>query len=177
MTDAKDYARAIFELSQEEGKCEETIKAIELICEALEKNSGYTALLDSPALSKDERLSLISEAFGSLDEYSVNLLKILCEKHSVHLFKKIAAEVSALYDEARGIERVEAITAISMTEAQKEALTKKLEAITGKTVILDNKVDPTLLGGVVLRYSGIQLDGSIKHRFDELRKSLSNIVM
>ena len=62
-------------------------------------------------------------------------------------------------------------------DGQKEAMKNKLEAITGKTVVLVNRLDPSILGGVVLRYSGVQLDGSIRSRLDEFKKNLSNIVM
>lgn len=177
MTDAKEYARALFELAEESGKTEAVISDLALIDSAFSENPDYKNLLDTPALSKDEKLSLIDEAFSTLDKYAVNTLKILCERHSVRLFPKVKAETEKLYDEARGIERVEAITAISMTDDQIKAMTKKLEAITNKTVIIKNIVDKSVLGGVILRYSGVQLDGSVKTRLDDFRKSLSNIVI
>ena len=177
MTDAKEYARALFELAEESGKTEAVISDLALIDSAFSENPDYKNLLDTPALSKDEKLSLIDEAFSTLDEYAVNTLKILCERHSVRLFPKVKAEIEKLYDEARGIERVEAITAISMTDEQIKRMTKKLEAITNKTVVIKNIVDKSVLGGVILRYSGVQLDGSVKTRLDDFRKSLSNIVI
>lgn len=177
MTDAKEYGKALFELAEESGRTEALLTELNLARTAFDENPEYKKLLDTPALPKDEKLSLIDKAFGEIDEYVLNLFKILCERHSVYLFSKIADSFAALYDEARGIERVEAITAISMTEAQIKAMKAKLEAITGKTVIIRNTVDKTILGGVVLRYSGIQLDGSIKTRLEDFSKNLSNIVM
>ena len=177
MTDAKEYARALFELAEECGKTEAVMSDLAIIDSAFSQNPDYRNLLDTPALKKDEKLALIDEAFSGLDGYAVNLLKILCERHSAHLFPKIKTEADKLYDESRGIERVEAVTAISMTDEQIEAITKKLEAITSKTVIVNNKVDKSILGGVILRYSGTQLDGSIKTRLEDLRKSLSNIII
>ena len=127
--------------------------------------------------SKEEKLRLIDEAFSGADEYVLNIIKMLCEKRAVHLFSAVCDAFYTLYDEARGIERVEAVTAVAMTDGQKCAMKKKLEAITGKTIVLENKLDPSIIGGVVLRYSGVQLDGSIKSRLDEFKKNLSNIVM
>lgn len=177
MTDAKEYGKALFELAEESGKTDALLSELGLVRAAFDENPEYKKLLDTPALPKDEKLALIDGAFGGVDEYILNLLKILCERHSVYLFSKIADSFAALYDEAREIERVEAITVISMTEAQIKAMKTKLEAITGKTVIIRNTVDKTILGGVVLRYSGVQLDGSIKTRLEDFRRSLSNIVM
>ena len=177
MTDAKEYGRALFELAEESGNTEKLLLDVELVRDAFATNPEYKNLLDTPAISKDEKLALIDSAFSCLDVYVVNFVKILCEKHSVHLFPKAAQIFFELYDEARGIERVEAITAVSMSDSQLEAMKMKLEAITKKTVIINNKVDKTILGGVVLRYSGVQLDGSIKTRLEDFKKSLSNIVM
>lgn len=177
MTDAKEYGKALFELAEESGRTEAVIEDVKTVQRALCENPDYVSLLDTPALSKGEKLGLIDKAFAGADEYLLNLIKILCERRSVHLFSAIAESFYTLYDEARGIERVEAITAVLMTDGQKEAMKNKLEAITGKTVVLVNRLDPSILGGVVLRYSGVQLDGSIRSRLDEFKKNLSNIVM
>ena len=82
-----------------------------------------------------------------------------------------------LYDSARGIERVEAITAVALTEAQLTALTKRLNAMTGKRAVIKNTVDPTILGGVKLRYQGKQLDGSVKTRLDKFEAALKSTVI
>ena len=84
---------------------------------------------------------------------------------------------AALYDEARGIERVEAVTAVAMTEKQLSALTNKLAALTGKSIVIRNTIDPTILGGVVLRYAGTQLDGSLRARLESFEKSLKDLVI
>jgi len=177
MTDAKEYGKALFELAKESDKTESFLSELNLVRDAFVENPDYQKLLDTPALPKAEKLALIDEAFVGIDEYVLTLLRILCEQRSVYLFPKVADSFAMLYDEAMGIERVEAITAVSMTDKQLEAMKKKLEAITGKTVIIKNAVDSSIIGGVVLRYSGIQLDGSIKTRLEDFRKNLSNIVM
>ena len=177
MTDAKEYGKALFELAKESDKTESFLSELNLVRDAFVENPDYQKLLDTPALPKTEKLALIDEAFVGIDEYVLTLLRILCEQRSVYLFPKVADSFAMLYDEAMGIERVEAITAVSMTDKQLEAMKKKLEAITGKTVIIKNAVDSSIIGGVVLRYSGIQLDGSIKTRLEDFRKNLSNIVM
>jgi F-type H+-transporting ATPase subunit delta len=64
-----------------------------------------------------------------------------------------------------------------MTESQIEALKAKLIAETGKKIIIKNTVDPTILGGVKLRYSGKQIDGSVKTRLDAFSESLKNIIV
>ena len=68
---------------------------------------------------------------------------------------------------------MEAVSAVPLTEEQQKALTDKLAAKTGKTILLENSIDPTLLGGVKLRYEGKELDGTAAGRLSALRRSLT----
>ena len=177
MIDAKEYGKAIFLLSEEEGKTENAMRDILLVKDAMHENPTYETLLDTPALAKEEKLALVDRAFASLDGNLLNFVKILCEKHAVYQLPRVADVYAALYDEARGIERVEAVTAVAMTEKQLSALTNKLAALTGKSIVIRNTIDPTILGGVVLRYAGTQLDGSLRARLESFEKSLKDLVI
>ena len=177
MIDAKEYGKALFLLTEEtrttKTVAEELLGVKKLLCE----NPRYIKLLDTPALAKEEKLALVDRAFASLDGNLLNFLKILCEKHALYQLPRVADVYAALYDEARGIERVEAVTAVAMTEKQLSALTNKLAALTGKSIVIRNTIDPTILGGVVLRYAGTQLDGSLRARLETFEKSLKDLVI
>lgn len=177
MTVHNEYGYALFLLAKEEGTLDTVLCDARIAEELLFKNRDYVKLLDTPALAKDEKISLIDTAFSSLSYSVLNLLKILCEKRVVHTFSEVFGTFFAAYDSEMGIERVEAVTAVKMTEAQLSALSKKLEDMTGKTVIIKNTVSPEILGGVKLRYSGIQIDGSVKSRLDSFSENLKNTVI
>ena len=177
MTDAKEYGKALFLLTEEEKMTESILADLKIARDAMLQNPTYEKLLDTPALSKAEKIDLIDKAFSSLHELLCNFMKLLCEKRAIYLFPKAVEEYLRLYDESRGIERVEVVTAIEMTESQKDALTKKLAANLGKTIVIKNTVDKTILGGVKLRYAGIQLDGSVQKRLESFEKNLKNIVI
>lgn len=177
MTDAKEYGKALFLLTEEEKLTESILADLKIARDAMLQNPTYEKLLDTPALSKAEKIDLIDKAFSSLHELLSNFMKLLCEKRAIYLFPKAVEEYLRLYDESRGIERVEVVTAIEMTESQKDALTKKLAANLGKTIVIKNTVDKTILGGVKLRYAGIQLDGSVQKRLESFEKNLKNIVI
>ena len=172
-----EYAKALFMLSEELGSTEEVLSDVMTSAEVLAENPEYAKLADTPALSVPEKLGLISQAFASLTEPVRNLLMILCEKHSVSLFPAIAREYRSLYNEARGIIPAEAVTAKPLSSEDMDRLRARLEAVTGKTVILKNSIDEELLGGIKLRYSGIQLDGSLKSRLDAIETRLKNAVV
>ncbi len=177
MIDAKEYAKALFLLTEELRTTDAVADQLKTVKRILSENPKYIQLLDTPALVKEEKLSLIDRAFASLDGNLLNLIKILCEKHAVYQFSRMADSFAVLYDESRGIERVEAVTAVAMQKQQIAALKKKMELITGKTVMIHNTVDPSVLGGVILRYSGTQLDGSIRARLEGFEKALKDLVI
>ena len=172
-----DYGKALFMLTEERGTTEAVLSEVAMAEELFSKNLDYVRLLDTPALSKAERLRLVNEAFASFDEDLKSLIKILCEKHSVNAFPEVKKSFSSPYDTSRGIEHVEAVTAIPMTDAQITRMSDKLARETGKKIILKNTVSPEILGGVKLRYSGIQLDGSVRTRLEKFEASLKNTVI
>jgi F-type H+-transporting ATPase subunit delta len=177
MIDAKEYGRALFLITEEENLSDKVLADVKIAEGVLKKNPDYVKLLDSPAITKAERVNLADKAFSGLNVNLLNLIKILIEKREVRLFGKVADEYYSLYDESRGILRVEAVTAIPLSDSQRDAMTKKLELSLRKKVILTNTVDKTTLGGVTLRYSGVQLDGSIKTRLDKFEDALKQTVI
>ena len=177
MTDANEYGKALFLITEEDGVTDKILSDVKTAERVLESNPDYIKLLDSPALSKDERVGLVSKAFSGVDERLSNLLKILTEKRIMHTFVRISKTYYALYDESRGILRVEAVTAIPLSEKQAKAIKDKLAYSLGKTVMLTNTVDPAILGGAKLRYSGVQLDGSVKTRLDKFEDALKETVI
>ncbi len=173
----KEYGKALFMLTEETGSTETVLSDVLAAAEIFKENPAYVRLLDTPAITKSEKLALADEAFSTLDVSVLNLIKILCERHSTHAFGRVARTFLALYNDSRGIEEVEAVSAVQMSEEQILRMTEKLSAMTGKKIILKNTVSPEILGGVKLRYSGIQLDGSVKTRLDKFEASLKNTVI
>lgn len=177
MTDANEYGKALFLITEEDGTSDKVLADVKTAERVLSLNPEYVKLLDSPALSRDERVKLVDKAFGGIDAGLCNLIKILTEKRAMHLFYKVARVYYSLYDEARGILRVEAVTAIPLTEKQSNTISAKLSASLKKTVVLKNTVDASILGGVKLRYSDVQLDGSVKTRLDKFEDALKQTVI
>ena len=177
MRGAREYAEAIFSLTEELGTTEAAFADIESFGAALSENPGYIDLCDTPAIAINEKISLIGEALGSVDESVRSLVMILAERHSVRLFPAIAKEYKELYNEARNILEAEAVSAEPLSEEQLSLIREKLEKKTAKTVILKNTVDKSVISGVILRYMGVQLDGSLAARLAQIEKSLKNTIL
>lgn len=174
---AKNYGDALFMLAEELDQVEEIKSDFDMLCHIIYDNPDYLKLLDTPALSREERVKLAGSAFGSLNENLVNLVKILVERRITYLVYKIKDAYMLSYDISHGIERVEAISIIPLTDAQLEKLQNKLANITGKQIIVKNTIDPSIIGGMKLRYLGIQIDGSVKTKLDNFEQSLKDIVI
>lgn len=174
---AREYGRALFMLAEELGETELIREEALAVGALIKDNEGYTALLDTPALRIEERLALIDEAFGSLNAHLVSLTKLLAERRLAHLLPRALMAFEDEFKESRGIVEAEAITAVALTSAQLEALRDKLEAITGKKIIIENKIDSSIIGGIKLRYMGIQQDGTVKTRLDTFRRMLGDAIV
>ena len=173
----KAYGEALFSLAEELGETESVRHDAETLLAVISNSPEYLKMLDSPALSREERLALIDGAFSSLNKSLVNTAKLLTERRLAHTLTKMIAHFEKAYEISRGIERVEVISAVPLTEAQTARLKAKLEGITKKQIIINNTHDPSLLGGMKLRYMGLELDGSVKTKLDGFEKSLSELVI
>lgn len=175
MIDASAYGKALYELAVEEGRAEQIGAELRLIASAMEQ--GYINLMDSPAVGKEEKCGLLRRAFGKADQLLQNFLFILCEKRSFYRFSACVSAYFSAKDEAENILRATAITALPMEQRQKDALCRKLSELTGKRVCLETQVDADLIGGIRLRYEGVQLDGSLRSRLDALRRNLADAIV
>ena len=177
MINASEYGKAFFMLAEEEKITEEILEQLSGTDKILCENPEYCKVLDTPAISTNEKPRLIDAAFSGCHIYVSNFLKMLCEKRAISQFSECVKAYKESYDDSRNIMRATAITARPMSQRQINALSLKLEGITGKNVVVENLVDEKLIGGVTLRYGGKQLDGSVRSRLDELGKRLSQTIV
>ena len=177
MDNVKCYAEALFSLSLEEGKCDKVYEDAHIALGALSESMEYLSILDTPHLSIDERVAMIDSAFGSLDGHLTNLIKILAEAKRAHLLVKILREYESLYDEYKGIFNAHVTSAVAMSDGQVEGLRIKLRSLTGKEPRIINTVDPSVLGGIKLRFEGKQVDGTVKGRLEGFEKKLRDLVI
>ena len=169
----KEYGEALYELCSEENCAQEVGEQLDMVCALFREEPKYPRILQDPALPKQERLNMLDEAFrGNVHPYLLNFLKILCEKSAVEMLPGCAERFRDLYNEAHGLLPVTATSAVALTEEQKQGLIEKLSKLTGKTILLENRVDESLMGGVKVKYDGKELDGSVAGRLEALRRIL-----
>jgi F-type H+-transporting ATPase subunit delta len=179
MTEAGSvYGLALYDLAKSEGLTEQILKELSVLRQSFEEEPDFLKLLHTPALSKQERCDILDASFrGKLQPYLLNFLKILTEKGYIHHFSHCCDAYRDQYNRDHGILPVTAVTAVPMTDAQQKRLKEKLEALTGKTVELHSRIDPSCLGGVRLDYDGKRVDDTVSHRLGSIAALLKNTVL
>jgi len=172
------YGQALYDLAKAESLSDEILRQLEVLREAFDREPDFLRLLAAPNLSKEERCGILDDSFREkVHPYVLNFLKILTEKGYSRQFPNCAEAYREQYNLDNDILPVKAVTAISLTPEQARKLSEKLSAITGKTVVLQNRVEPGILGGVRLDYDGKRLDDTVAHRLDAIRGMLSSTVL
>ncbi len=172
------YGEALYELACSEGLDKAILDELKVLDESFHQEPGFVKLLCSHSVSKQERCQVLDDSFrGKVNQYLLNFLKILTEKGYMHHFTHCCEAYTRHYNEDHNILSVRAVTAVPLTDKQAQALTQKLTRMTGKTILLDNRVDATCLGGVRLDYDGRRLDDTICHRMESIRELLKNTVL
>lgn len=175
---AKIYAQALYALAKDEGVSQSLLEQMDVLNESFMQEPGFIKLLSAPGLPKEERCDVLDNSFrGKVDPYLLNFMKLLTEKGYIRRFSDCCRYYRELYNDDNGILPVRAVTAIPLTGEQHKKLSDKLAKLTGKTIDLSNRVDPTALGGVRLDYDGKRVDGTVKNRLDSIRSLLDHTVL
>ena len=172
------YAQALYSLAKDEGQSLPIMKQMKVLHDSFAQEPDFLRLLASPNLSKQERCRIVDDSFrGKVHPYVLNFMKLLTEKGYMGHFSACCQAYQDLYNEDNGILVVKAVTAVALTDAQSKALSEKLARITGKTIELENRVDPACLGGVRLDYDGMRVDDTVSHRLETIGNLLKNTVL
>lgn len=170
----KRYARAAFELAQQEGAREAWLERLRLLRERVHVPEAYH-VLTSPVVPAPRRLEAVDvlDEDGRLGAEVRNLAKLLIEAGRVDAVDAVVEEFERLDDEAAGRIRATVTTAVGLEEEDRRRLTRDLSDQLGHEVRLQARVDPGILGGVVLQLGDRLVDASLRGRLQQLRRQLA----
>ena len=144
---------------------------------ALTRSLPTCAFFPPPAYRRKERCALLDKAFAEAHPYLVNFLKLLCEENLLAELPGCVRAYRDRYNADHGIIEVTVVSAVPLNDISREKLLAKLQEMTGKTVRLTAKVDPSILGGLRLDLNGTRLDGTVQRRLERLRDSIGSVVL
>ena len=171
-TAARRYAEAAFQVGLRDGTVEAWRRELDAAASVVE-DDRVARLLGNPAIAEEARLDLAGSTFGRIVSRPVlNLIGLMLRRGRIGELPRVAAEFRRLDNVRQGITPATATSAVPLSEDEVRAVVARLEEMTGGRVDLDLKVDPDLLGGLVVRVGDRMIDGSVRGRLERLRNQL-----
>lgn len=173
ITAARPYARAAFELANEQKRFDSWSDMLSLMATVVQ-DPTMRAVLDSPALTADQGSQLlISVCSDKIDEQGRNFIKLLAENRRLVLLPDVTELYENYRAEHEGKIEAEVISAQDITEQQVDNIAQALKKRLGREVSIVARTDPTLLGGATIRAGDLVIDGSIRGKLDKLATAMS----
>ena len=170
---AQVYSRSLFEVAQERGVTEAVHEQLGQFADALHANRDLAVFFFSPYFSTVEKKDGLSRTVIGAEPVFQNFLEALIERHRMPAIFRIRTRFEKLWDEANRLLPVEVTSAIALDPAMVQSIGERIGSRTGQQVELSSKVDPEILGGIVLRVGNFILDASIRNRLNQLRKQVA----
>ena len=169
---ASVYARSLFEVAKEHDKLDKVRDELGEFADALNESRELQVFLFSPYFSTREKSDGLDKAISGADETTVNFLKLLIEKHRMPVLFRVRAELDELWEDENRLLPVTVTSAIELPKATVKQIGDRIAEQTDRKVDLSSKVDPDILGGIVVQVGNSVLDASIRNRLDSLRKQV-----
>jgi F-type H+-transporting ATPase subunit delta len=173
---AHRYASGLFELTQEEGVSEQVQQDLASVADLLAQDKTLLNFLAAPQLLDSDKDEVVEKVFKDrVQHYLYSFLRLLVEKHRTDFLVEIAEEYEKLYNESRGLIATRLITAVPLTDDERQRITEKLNTLTSMTVTLEPAVDPAIIGGAIAVIGDKVIDRSVRHDIRELREQLMEL--
>jgi F-type H+-transporting ATPase subunit delta len=167
------YARALFEAALEEGKLEQVAGELRALAGATADVPELQAFLRNPEIDPPEKAAVLQELVQGASDLTRNFVRLVAEKGRAGELAAVSAELDALVDREQNRLAVELTTAYELSDDEARAIVERIEQASGRTVEASRSVDPSLIGGIVLRIGSFRADGSVRGRLERLRHELT----
>jgi len=173
---ARRYARALLSLGTDDGRFEQVGDEIEAVLEVTKGSRELGALLNGGASSPKQQQQAIEAIAGvlKLSPVTANFLRLLVDRQRIGDLAQIARSYRTLVDQHAGRVRATVTAARPMSEDEVNRLRDAIGRMTGRSIVLEAKTDPALIGGVVAQVGTTMLDGSLRTQLERMREELKN---
>ncbi len=167
------YAKALLAAAQAEGKVDTIVDQLEsLVQDVLSKQPALSAAFVNPKIAVESSVDLLDRVFGrSMDPILLKALKVMARRRRLGMIGSIQQAASRMRDEAQGRLQVLVTTAQALDATALNNLRDKLKDMLKADVALTNKVDPSLIGGLLVRIGDTVFDGSVDGQLNQMKKA------
>jgi ATP synthase F1 delta subunit len=166
------YARALYDAAKERGDVEETRQELSDFVAAVRDVPELRAILRNPQIDPRAKAAAIEAITGGVHDIVRNFLKLLAEKGRISEVEEIERELDRLVAKEQGQISVELTTAQELTDEEAREIVDQIAKASGRPVEATRKVDPSLIGGIVLQAGSFRIDASVRGRLNRLRQEL-----
>ena len=166
------FAEAAFAVAQDAQQLDAWLAALDQAAAVFE-NHAAALFLTSPVVPAEKKRAVLSELLPNVSTEVGRFLAILARRDRLELVPEIAQVFRRLVNEHRGVAVAQVTTAVPIDERQKATIASRLGQRVGKTVTVETRVDPEILGGVIAQIGDNVLDGSVRGRLERLRRALT----
>ncbi len=170
---AKRYARALFQAARERDILDVVAGDLESLTALLAQQPAFRQFLTALQIRQEVRREVLSDVFRAhVHPLVLELLHLLLDKKRLAILGQIIEEYGNLLEAERGITRAQVTTALPLQGTEERILVEKLEKLSGHTILLEKRVDPKLLGGMMVRIGDRVIDRSVRRTLDQMRREL-----
>jgi F-type H+-transporting ATPase subunit delta len=170
---AEVYSRSLFEVAKEAGDLDRVHDELGQFADALNEDNDLRVFFFSPYFSSTEKKEGISKLIDDANESFIRFLELLAERHRMPAIFRIRRGFDKLWREENKLLPVTVTSAVELDSQLVEGIGRKIEEQTGQRVELSSRVNPDVLGGIVLQVGNMVLDASVRNRLEQLRKSVA----
>ena len=163
------YAKATLNLAKEKGLADQVNNDMLLIDKTIDENSDLLIMIKSPIIKSDKKKAALTQIFDKkVNGITQGLINLLIENRRLALLPLVTKEYSVIYDFLIGVEIAQVTSAFPLTSELEAEILKKVKQISGKEITLKNIIDPSIIGGFILRVGDKQYDSSISNQLQSL---------
>lgn len=171
---ARRYAKSLLDLAVSKNTLEESNRDMELVLEVCRNNRDFRSLLKNPLIHADKKLAIMKAIFtGKITDVTLAFINIIVRKRREFYLEEIAMAFTDQYKEIKGITSAVVISAVGLDEKLRKEVISVVRRVSEKEVALEEKIDPSLIGGFVLRFGDVQYDTSIARNLNMYRMNFS----
>jgi F-type H+-transporting ATPase subunit delta len=171
---ARVYARALFAVALEKGRLDELREQLGQFADALDVQRELAVFFFSPYFSTKEKQQSLDTLLEGAEEILLNFLALLIDNHRMPVIFRIRQEYERLWEEHNRTLPVQITSAIELDPQTIESVGRAIGERAGRKVTLATRVDPDILGGIVVRVGNSILDASIRNRLEQLREHVAS---
>jgi F-type H+-transporting ATPase subunit delta len=167
------YAQALYDAAEAKGLTVEVYGELNMMAENLQQNPDFRLLLLGKMLNAAEKKELLVAVYGAFFQPLIlNFLYLLIDKKREAILIEAIDAFTQLYRQSQGIEIATLISTKPLALAEEKELALSLKQAFNKDIIFQHKLDPALLGGVLIKIGDLMIDGSLKSRLRQIKEEL-----